>query len=198
MKNKSTISKTKSKKRTNTNNGKNSKLYTLFMDNLIYILIGLVTVLCVYLISFYFTYKNSPTKSLESRDNVNVKNNKKQNNEENTNPTETFSTQNNKFAEKEALNHYNPDSEVLIVYSYMDGCPYCIKFDEDVWSKVSDKLNGKKRPDGKTLKLMRVNTKHKLSEPVSSFPTIVKYTKTGSHEFTQQRTPYNFTEYSME
>lgn len=92
--------------------------------------------------------------------------------------------------------HFDQDKEVLIVYSYMDGCPHCVKFTENIWSKVEN-MNGKERPDGKLLKLMKVDTDHVLSDDVRSYPTIRKVVGNMATEFVGDRTVDEFKKFMM-
>jgi hypothetical protein len=94
---------------------------------------------------------------------------------------------------------YDPEKEVLVVFCKMNGCGHCVRFQDNVWSKVEPKLNGKKNKSGKTIKMMTVDPKHELSEDVSGFPTIKKYADMAGNylEFKDKRTVENFTNFCM-
>jgi hypothetical protein len=94
---------------------------------------------------------------------------------------------------------YDPEKEVLIAFCKMNGCGHCVRFQDNVWSKVEPKLNGKKNKDGKTIKMITVDPKHELSSDVSGFPTIKKYgDNSGKYiEFEEKRTVENFTNFCM-
>jgi hypothetical protein len=94
---------------------------------------------------------------------------------------------------------YDPEKEVLIAFCKMQGCGHCVRFQDNVWSKVEPELNGKKNKDGKTIKMITVDPKHELSSDVSGFPTIKKYgDEAGEYvEFEDKRTIENFTAFCM-
>jgi hypothetical protein len=101
------------------------------------------------------------------------------------------------FSNAEEL--YEPSKEVLVVFCKMDGCGHCVRFNDNVWSKVEPELNGKKNKSGKVIKMMTVDPKHTLSSDVSGFPTIKKYGDNAAKyvEFKDERTVENFKSFCM-
>lgn len=94
-------------------------------------------------------------------------------------------------------NYFDPENEVLIIYSFMASCPHCKNFDEQVWNKTVDNLTDTKREDGKKLKMMRVDPDHELSLDVRGFPTIRKVEDTTATEFVGPRNVESFTNFCM-
>lgn len=92
---------------------------------------------------------------------------------------------------------YNPDKEVLIAFCKMNRCGHCVRFHDDVWTKVEPKVNGKKTVNGKTIKMITVDPEHELSKDVTGFPTIKKYADNAKEyvEFNEKRTVENFTNF---
>jgi hypothetical protein len=103
------------------------------------------------------------------------------------------------FTEGSPTDLYDPEKEVLIAFCKMEGCGHCVRFQDDVWSKVEGELDGQKNSDGKTIKLITVDPNHKLSEDVKGFPTIKKFGDDATKyvEFTESRTIENFKSFCM-
>ena len=103
------------------------------------------------------------------------------------------------FTEGAPTDLYDPEKEVLIAFCKMEGCGHCVRFHDDVWSKVEGELDGQKTVNGKTIKLITVDPNHKLSEDVKGFPTIKKYGDDATKyvEFTESRTIENFKSFCM-
>lgn len=182
---------TKSKRRTT----KRSSPRKSSSNNTTYMVVGVLVVLMLVLL-YIMTRTPVPTTTTTQPSLVNRVINAVSNAVNNV-QVEGFEGDDNET--KEASELYDPETEVLVVFCKMEGCGHCVKFNDNVWSKTHDKLNGAKTNNGKTLKLVTVSKDAVLSKDVSGFPTIKKFGDDAGNyvEFTESRTVENFTNFCM-